>query len=71
MANPRMFSDDDYHVDDYYEPEPERNHGEMVICATCNGSGEGMYDGSVCSTCRGKGEVWEETEPLSEEDENE
>ena len=36
--------------------------GEMVICSACNGSGEGMYDGSCCSTCSGSGEVFEETE---------
>lgn len=28
-----------------------------LICSTCNGSGEGMYDGSTCRTCKGKGEV--------------
>ena len=27
------------------------------ICGTCNGSGEGRYDGSVCYACHGKGEV--------------
>jgi len=26
------------------------------LCTTCNGSGEGMYDGSYCSTCGGSGE---------------
>lgn len=25
------------------------------LCPTCNGSGEGMYDGSRCSSCRGTG----------------
>ncbi len=30
-----------------------------VICDRCNGSGEGMTDGSVCSTCRGSGEIEE------------
>ena len=25
------------------------------ICGTCNGSGEGQYDGSTCSICGGKG----------------
>jgi len=28
-----------------------------IYCPTCNGSGEGMYDGSKCSTCGGSGEV--------------
>ena len=26
-----------------------------VRCPTCNGSGEGMYDGSRCRTCKGSG----------------
>jgi hypothetical protein len=26
------------------------------ICHRCNGSGEGMYDGSVCGFCKGTGE---------------
>lgn len=28
-----------------------------LICSSCNGSGEGGYDGSTCYTCKGKGEV--------------
>lgn len=28
---------------------------EEDICPSCNGSGEGMYDGTKCSSCRGKG----------------
>lgn len=33
-------------------------HGpEPVLCDICNGTGEGMWDGSICQTCRGKGEV--------------
>ena len=27
------------------------------LCASCNGSGEGGYDGSTCSRCGGSGEV--------------
>lgn len=30
---------------------------EMELCPRCEGSGEGMWDGSVCRYCRGKGEV--------------
>ena len=26
------------------------------ICHRCNGSGEGMYDGSTCGFCKGTGE---------------
>ena len=27
------------------------------ICDRCNGSGEGMYDGSTCGYCHGTGEI--------------
>lgn len=27
------------------------------ICGNCNGSGEGMYDGSTCWSCKGSGVV--------------
>ena len=29
-----------------------------TFCPDCNGSGEGMSDGSTCRTCGGSGEVW-------------
>ena len=29
----------------------------MTICPTCNGSGEGQYDGAICRDCGGTGEV--------------
>ena len=41
---------------------------EMALCANCNGSGEGMYDGSRCSSCNGKGEVLEEVNEPCDED---
>jgi len=28
------------------------------LCRACNGSGEGMYDGSSCKVCRGSGSEW-------------
>jgi len=31
------------------------SHDSEKLCGACNGSGEGMYDGTVCSTCKGKG----------------
>ena len=37
-----------------YEDEDE-------ICSACNGSGEGMWDGSTCYKCHGCGQ--EPTEP--------
>lgn len=30
---------------------------ESDICTQCNGSGEGMYDGTTCSACNGSGET--------------
>lgn len=30
---------------------------EPVICYRCNGSGEGMFDGSTCPRCDGSGEI--------------
>ena len=36
------------------EPVPEP---DSFICSACNGSGEGMYDGSRCPVCKGHGEV--------------
>lgn len=28
---------------------------EEVLCCGCNGSGEGMYDGTTCGKCKGSG----------------
>lgn len=28
----------------------------VEYCRVCNGSGEGMHDGSVCPECKGSGE---------------
>lgn len=38
----------------------------MSICVHCNGSGEGMYDGTTCHYCKGRGE--EPLEQLLDED---
>ncbi len=61
---------DDY-CDDSGDPRDDIDPNvryEPVLCASCNGSGEGMYDGSRCSTCNGKGEVLEEGNDPCEED---
>ncbi len=53
-------------MDDYYDNDPldftagdddEEGEQERGICPQCNGSGEGMYDGSSCDRCNGHGEV--------------
>jgi DnaJ-class molecular chaperone len=33
-----------------------------MYCPQCNGSGEGLWDGSACSRCRGEGEVPDKAE---------
>ena len=30
----------------------------MTVCQFCNGSGEGLHDGSRCQHCKGDGEVF-------------
>jgi len=40
---------------------PECNDNDDLevpeLCTQCNGSGEGMYDGTRCTTCHGRGTV--------------
>jgi len=44
--------------DDYPDPTPKRpDDYEPSICPDCNGSGEGMHDGTRCATCKGRGEL--------------
>jgi DnaJ-class molecular chaperone len=31
---------------------------EQETCPACNGSGEGMHDGTKCKTCKGTGVEW-------------
>ncbi|MGZ5029052.1 MAG: hypothetical protein ACXWAT_00695 [Methylobacter sp.] len=38
-----------------YDPMDYAEEDESDICTNCNGSGEGMHDGTRCSTCKGKG----------------
>ena len=49
--DPRSGCDDDMvdcpHCEDGYED---------IVCGSCSGSGEGMWDGSTCRTCKGRGE---------------
>lgn len=40
----------------FAKPEEEEiEDDEDDICPACNGSGEGMYDGSTCYKCHGTG----------------
>ena len=47
---------DDIEEDDLPDDEAP-DDDEDCLCANCNGSGEGMHDGSICSTCGGSGVV--------------
>lgn len=42
---------------DEEEEDDEEEEEESETCGNCNGSGEGMYDGSTCSSCKGLGEI--------------
>lgn len=46
--------EDKFEIIDEYEEE-EDYEDEDIICSACNGSGEGMYDGSTCRVCGGSG----------------
>ena len=35
--------------------QEEEERDNPPICAYCNGSGEGMYDGTRCWHCKGEG----------------
>jgi len=41
---------------DFDDEIPPDSLDEPEICAACNGSGEGMYEGTNCAECRGHGE---------------
>ena len=47
------------------EEIPEDEDDDEPICSACNGSGEGMYDGSTCYKCHGSG-----VEPGKREDDD-
>lgn len=44
----------------------EEQQYEELTCSQCNGSGEGMHDGTTCRSCKGWG-----IEYVLEEDEDE
>lgn len=54
--------------------KPEPVEYEEGYCASCSGSGEGMWDGSTCHACKGTGSQWFQVEaagPDEDEDEKE
>ena len=42
------------------EPEEIDPADRWTYCGSCNGSGEGIADGTRCRTCKGRGEVYVE-----------
>ena len=43
---------------EFEDTAEEEGIGErFLLCDACNGSGEGMYDGTICGACRGKGSL--------------
>ena len=52
--------------------KPEPVEYEESCCASCSGSGEGMWDGSTCTVCKGTGSQWYPVAgPDEDEDEEE
>ncbi len=49
--------------------KPEPVEWEEGTCASCSGSGEGMYDGSTCHACKGSGSQMYPVEVNEGEDE--
>jgi hypothetical protein len=45
---------------EYYGEEDDGEDFTPPLCVHCNGSGEGMYDGSICRSCGGEGicQIW-------------
>jgi DnaJ-class molecular chaperone len=41
----------------------DHDYDEPDICPTCNGGGEGQYDGTTCPACGGSG-----TDPICRND---
>ena len=56
LCNKEAIMVDDLDWENEKEEEEERDYLDLPICSRCNGSGEGMWDGSTCSSCNGSGE---------------
>lgn len=52
----------------YPEEEESSEYEQDALCYACNGSGEGMYDGSICRTCNGSGVIEDERDDGDEPD---
>ena len=59
LGNETMTDYDDYLDDARDQARLMADDGpdsELGICPACNGSGEGMHEGTTCTTCKGAGE---------------
>lgn len=52
-----IYSNEDQRVQDCIDAANPEDDDEGGICSACNGSGEGMHDGTTCGTCHGRGEL--------------
>lgn len=46
---------EEYELDQLAGERELDDEPEELTCTTCNGSGEGMYDGTRCRSCNGSG----------------
>lgn len=44
--------------DDAEEQEEDEDEEKEWLCGDCNGSGEGMYGGTICHFCKGLGIIY-------------
>jgi hypothetical protein len=57
MNLPDIYDLTRYNHADELDVDPEDPDYEPGLCGTCNGSGEGQYEGTKCHACGGKGEL--------------
>jgi len=50
MCNQEAIMVDDLDFEFEKEEEEERDYLDLPLCSRCNGSGEGMWDGSTCTS---------------------
>lgn len=51
------YEEDEEEEEEIEEEEEEEEDDDPPTCGNCNGSGEGMWDGSRCSVCGGDGVI--------------
>ncbi len=52
-----LFDEYDSGLDAVDLPDDDASEAEEQLCTTCNGSGEGQFDGTRCPVCKGWGVV--------------